>query len=141
MLYAAVEFDENISEFDLLTAGRLEGGINYTMAPMMLIEQLKDVPRAGYRGLRIPVGYISPGTGENRTCTVFHSKTAGKPGGFPAVRQNMTLTWLYRLNLMYVSTINKLFVREHYYMQFFTCIQLFWRWPYDFRDICSMYVL
>lgn len=61
MLYAAVEFDENISEFDLLTAGRLEGGINYTMASMMLIEQLKDVPRAGYRGLRIPVGYISPG--------------------------------------------------------------------------------
>lgn len=109
MLYAAVEFDENISEFDLLTSGGLEGGINYTMAPMMLIEALKDVPRAGYRGLRIPVGYITR-TGENRTCTVFHSKTAGKPGGFPAVRQNVTLTWLYRLNLMYVSTINKLLV-------------------------------
>ncbi len=60
LLYAEVELDENISEFDLLTAGRLEGGINYTKAPMMFIEPLKDVRRTGYRGLRMPVGYISP---------------------------------------------------------------------------------
>ncbi len=60
LLYAEVEFDKNISEFDLLTAGRLEGGINYTKAPMMFMEPLKDVRRTGYKGLRMPVGYITP---------------------------------------------------------------------------------